>query len=243
MKLIVVRSYEEMSMKAAEVIANQMKEKEDSVLGLATGSTPEGMYAELVKMYENKEIDLSKITTFNVDEYYGLDPQNDQSYNYFMNKHLLGKVNVNKDKTNIPAGITEDVETTARDYDKKIADHGGIDIQVLGIGVNGHIGFNEPGPYFVGQTHKVDLSEETIEANSRFFENAEEVPKQAITMGMMSILQAKKILLLANGQGKADAIYNSLQGPITPQVPASILQLHKDLVVIVDEDAASKLKR
>lgn len=242
MKLIVVKDYEEMSDKAAQIIADQIKEKPDSILGLATGSTPEGMYAELVKMFENKEIDFSKITTFNLDEYFGINPENEQSYKYFMKKHLLGKVNLKEENTNIPAGITNDVEKTTSEYDGKILQLGGIDIQVLGIGGNGHIGFNEPNDYFVGETHKVDLSQDTIDANSRFFDNLEDVPKQAITMGMKSIMQSKKILLLANGDNKSEAIFNSLQGPITPQVPASILQLHRDLIVIIDEKAASKLK-
>ena len=242
MKVIIVENYAEMSKKAAEIIQNQIREKEDSVLGLATGSTPEGMYEELVKMYENNELDFSKVTTFNLDEYLGLDSDNDQSYRYYMNNQLFDKINIKKENTNVPDGISEDVEKTANDYDEKLEKIGGTDIQVLGIGGNGHIAFNEPSDSFVGQTHRVDLTKETIEDNSRFFENYEDVPKEAITMGMKSILSAKKIILLASGKNKAEAIVNSLQGPIIPKVPASILQLHNDLVVIIDKDAGSKLK-
>lgn len=242
MKVIIVDSYEELSKKAAELIKEQLIKKENSVLGLATGSTPEGMYKELVEMYEKGEIDFENVTTFNLDEYFGLDPNNDQSYFYFMNKHLLDKVNIKKENINIPPGITDDLEKTSREYDEKIEKNGGTDIQVLGIGINGHIGFNEPDKNFIGETHKVNLSKETIDANARFFENPEDVPKEAITMGMKSILSAKKIILLASGKNKAEAIVNSLQGPITPKVPASILQLHNDLVVIIDKDAGSKLK-
>ncbi len=241
MKIYVVENYEELSKKAAEIIANEMSIKKDIVLGLATGSTPEGMYKELVNMYENGEVDFSDVTTFNLDEYYGLEDYHEQSYHYFMDKHLLGKVNVKAENTNIPSGCTDDIEKTCKEYDEKIESYGGLDLQLLGIGVNGHIGFNEPGDNFVGETHIVDLTEDTLDANARFFKSPEDVPKKSITMGMKSIMNAKKILLIASGEGKAEAIYKSLKGPITPKVPASILQLHKDLIVIVDKEAGSKL--
>lgn len=241
MELIIVDTYEEMSRKAAEILADQIKKKEDSILGLATGSTPEGMYAELANMYKENKINFEKITTFNLDEYLGLEEDNEQSYHYFMDKHLLGKVNIKKENINIPAGISNDIFKTAKEYDEKIESLGGIDVQILGIGVNGHIGFNEPGDVFVAETHKVDLSQETIDANSRFFEKVEDIPRQAITMGMKTIMTAKKVILIANGTSKANAIKITLKGPITPQVPASILQLHRDLIVIVDKEAASKL--
>lgn len=241
MKLIVVENYDELSKKAAETIKEQVKEKVNSVLGLATGSTPEGMYAELVQKYNNGEIDFENIKTFNLDEYFGLDEKNEQSYKYFMNKHLFSKVNIKIENTYIPSGTTNDPEKTGQDYDQNILENGGIDIQVLGIGENGHIGFNEPNDFFVGPTHKVSLTDETIKANSRFFNSIEEVPTEAITMGMKSIMGAKKILLLASGKKKADAIYNTIRGKITPRVPSSILQLHNNLIVIVDREAASKL--
>lgn len=241
MKLYIVENYDELSKKAAEVIAEEIKIKNDIVLGLATGSTPEGMYAELVKMHDNGEIDFSNASTFNLDEYYGLDDEHEQSYHYFMNKHLLKKINIDSKKTNIPSGCTDDVEKVCKEYDEKIEASGGIDLQLLGIGMNGHIGFNEPGNYFVGETHIVNLTEDTLDANARFFETLDDVPKKAITMGMKSILNSKKILLIASGSGKADAMYMALRGPITPKVPASILQLHQNLIVIVDNEAGAKL--
>lgn len=241
MKIYVVENYEELSKKAAEIIAKEIEAKDDMVLGLATGSTPEGMYKELVDMYNDGKIDFSNIVSFNLDEYYGLEDEHEQSYHYFMDKHLLSKVNVKPENTNIPSGCTDNIEKTCKEYDEKIEECGGLDLQLLGIGVNGHIGFNEPGDVFVAETHIVDLTEDTLDANARFFKSQDEVPKKAITMGMKSILNAKKILLVASGEGKADAINISLKGPITPKVPASILQLHNDLIVIVDKAAASKL--
>lgn len=243
MKLYIVENYNELSRKAAEILKGEIKNKKDLILGLATGSTPEGMYAELVKMYENDELDFSDVTTFNLDEYYGLDQDHPQSYYYFMQKHLLSKVNVKKENVNIPCGTTNDVDLTSFEYDKKIDEAGGIDIQVLGIGVNGHIGFNEPGDIFVGETHLVDLTPETLDANARFFTSFEEVPKEAITMGMKSIINSKKILLLASGENKAEAVRMTLEGPITPEVPASILQLHNNLIVIVDKEAGSRIEK
>lgn len=242
MKIYIVENYDELSKKAAEIIAKEIKIKNNIVLGLATGSTPEGMYAELVKMYDKGEIDFSNTCTFNLDEYYGLEDDHEQSYHYFMNKHLLKKINIDKDNTNIPSGCTDEVEKFCKEYDEKIEAEGGIDLQLLGIGVNGHIGFNEPGNHFVGETHIVDLTEDTLDANARFFETPDEVPKKAITMGMKSILNSKKVLLIASGSGKAEAMYMALKGPITPEVPASILQLHNDLIVLVDKEAGVRLE-
>ena len=241
MELIICKDYEDLSQKASEIIISMLKENPKSILGLATGSTPEGMYANLVKANENNEISFKDVKTFNLDEYYGLDPENDQSYRYFMNDKLFNHVDINKEYTRVPSGTIENPGEYGKKYDEEIENTGGTDIQVLGIGANGHIGFNEPSDVFTPETHLVKLTEKTISDNSRFFENIDDVPKEAITMGMKSIMSAKKVLLIANGKNKADAIYKSLRGPIDPKVPASILQVHPDLVVILDEDAASLL--
>lgn len=240
MRIICVKDYETMSQKAAQLVAAQMTLKPDSVLGLATGSTPEGMYAELVRFSNQKLIDFSRITSFNLDEYYGLSPEHPQSYHYYMNRHLFSKVPLRQEQTHIPNGLQKDAATCLA-YDQAIQQAGGIDLQVLGIGTNGHIGFNEPDNKFEAQTHLVSLDTSTIEANARFFEHSDEVPRQAVSMGIKTIFQAKKILLLASGSNKADAIHHTICGPITPTVPASILQLHPDVIVIVDHLAARKL--
>ncbi|WP_054252446.1 glucosamine-6-phosphate deaminase [Neofamilia massiliensis] len=242
MKIFVVKNYEELSQMAADLVAKEMAAKDPIVLGLATGSTPEGMYEILARMYDQGKLDFSHVTSFNLDDYLGIDENNDQSYRYFMNKHLFSKVNIKKENTFVPPAMTKDPTQAGLDYDQKILDAGGIDLQILGIGINGHIGFNEPGPAFVGPTHGIKLTEETIKANSRFFESIDDVPREAITMGMKSILNARKIILVANGKNKADAIFKTVKGPITPEVPSSILQLHNDLTIIVDEEAASMLK-
>ena len=238
MRIIITENYDDMSNIATDIIAAQLILNPDSVLGLATGSTPTGMYEGLVKLYNEGRIDFKDVVTFNLDEYCGLPDENDQSYHYFMDKNLLSKVNVAPENINIPSGVEDDMEKTCIEYDEKIQSFGGTDIQVLGIGVNGHIGFNEPGDVFVGETHIIDLDETTIEANARFFEKKDDVPKQAITMGMRSIMSAGRILLMASGSGKAKAIYDAIKGPITPLVPASILQLHEDVIVVVDKEAA-----
>lgn len=238
MQIYIKDSYEAISEKAAQIVAAQMILKEDSILGLATGSTPEGMYARLVEMYQEGKIDFSEITSFNLDEYYQLDPENDQSYAYYMNKHLFSKVNMNVDRIHIPSGVTDDVEAVCKAYDENIVAHGNIDIQVLGIGNNGHIGFNEPDLRFEAGTHLVELDEDTIEANARFFDSKEDVPKKAISMGIRNIMHAKKILLIANGEKKAEILAQMLFGDVTPNVPASILQLHNDVTVILDKEAA-----
>ncbi|CEH33024.1 glucosamine-6-phosphate deaminase [Romboutsia lituseburensis] len=241
MRILVCKNYDEMSKKAAQMILSQVTLKPNSVLGLATGSTPIGMYKELVKMYNEKLIDFSEVSTFNLDEYYNLPKTSDQSYDYFMRVNLFNHINVKNENIHIPNGMASNVELECETYDKQIKESGGVDIQVLGIGHNAHIGFNEPTINFERGTHLVDLKESTIEANARFFEKIEDVPKKAITMGTGSIFKARKIMLLACGDSKADAIYNTVYGKVIPEVPASILQFHNDIVLILDEAAASKL--
>ena len=236
-----VEDYRQLSAKAAALVAAQVILKNNAVLGLATGSTPEGMYARLVEMYRAGEVDFQKVTTFNLDEYVGLSPGHPQSYHYFMHHHLFNHINVPSERIHIPSGLAEDPAAFGAAYDDQIAQAGGIDLQVLGIGGNGHIAFNEPGETLNAGTHLVDLTEETIQDNSRFFEYKDEVPRQAITMGMGSILKAKRILLLAVGNGKAKAIKDTVSGPLDPRVPASFLQLHRDAIVIVDREAAALL--
>ncbi|MCB2339732.1 glucosamine-6-phosphate deaminase [Clostridium estertheticum] len=241
MRIIVVDNYEEMSKRAALMITSQVTLKPDSVLGLATGDTPLGMYEELVKLYNKKEVDFKEVRTFNLDEYYGLDPENPQSYYSFMNKNLFDKVDIGKNNINMPDGMVKDVNDFCLLYENKIKTLGGIDMQVLGIGGNGHIGFNEPNVNFEAQTHLVNLNEQTIEANSRFFKSIEDVPVKAISMGIKTIMNSKKIILLANGLNKAEAIAKAVNGKINPSIPASILQLHNDVTIIIDKEAASLL--
>ena len=236
MNFIKVDNYEKLSEMAAEIIANVVKSKKNPVLGLATGSSPLGTYARLVEKYEKGELDFSACTSVNLDEYVGLDGENDQSYRYFMNKNLFSKINIDITKTFVPNGCASDLCSEGEAYDKMIEDLGGIDIQLLGIGLDGHIGFNEPEDFFTKETHLVSLDESTIEANSRFFASRDEVPKQAITMGMYSIMQARKVLLIANGKAKKHIIEKAFFGKITPWVPASILQLHSDVTVIYSEN-------
>ena len=233
------KNYDEMSKKAANIIAAQVISKPDSVLGLATGSTPIGTYKELVEKNNNGDLDFSAITSVNLDEYKGLSPENDQSYRYFMNHHLFDHVNIDKSRTFVPNGLTENSAEACAEYDKIIADCGGVDLQLLGLGHNGHIGFNEPDTTFAKGTHCVDLTERTIEANTRFFASADEVPRQAYTMGIGTIMQAKKVLVVVSGKDKAPALKAMITGPVTPEVPASILQFHKDVIVVADEDALS----
>ena len=237
MNIIVCKDYDEMSAKAADELAKQINDKPNSVLGLATGSTPEGMYACLVEMYKSGKLDFSDITTVNLDEYYPITPDNDQSYRYFMNYHLFDKVNIDKSRTFVPDGTAKDPATFCRDYEARIAELGGVDLQVLGIGKNGHIGFNEPGPVLYPDTHLTDLTDSTIEANARFFASADDVPKQALTMGIASILRAKKIVIMASGEGKHAAVAKMLGGTIETTCPATLLALHPNVTLICDEAA------
>jgi glucosamine-6-phosphate deaminase len=241
MRIIVVENYDEMSKRAALMIASQVMLKPDSVLGLATGDTPSGMYKELIKLYSKKEVDFKEVRTFNLDEYYGLDRENSQSYYKYMMNNLFDNININTENINMPDGMAKDVNAFCALYENKIKTLGGIDMQVLGIGGNGHIGFNEPNVNFEAETHLVELDEQTIEANSRFFESIEDVPVKAISMGIKTIMNSKKIILLANGLNKAVAIERAVKGKINPNIPASILQLHNDVTIIIDKDAASKL--
>ena len=241
MRIIVVDNYEEMSKRAALMVASQVTLKPDSVLGLATGDTPSGMYKELISLYNKKEVDFKEVRTFNLDEYYGLNPENSQSYYKYMMNNLFNSINISKENINMPDGMTKDVNDFCLLYEKKIKTFGGIDMQVLGIGGNGHIGFNEPNVNFEAATHLVNLDEQTIEANSRFFKSVEDVPVQAISMGIKTIMNSKKIILLANGLNKAEAIEKAVRGKINPSIPASILQLHNDVTIIIDKEAASLL--
>ena len=243
MRIIVTKDYEDMSKKAAAIIAAQVAEKPDCVLGLATGSTPIGTYKNLVEWYENGSLDFSQVRTVNLDEYRGLSRDNDQSYYYFMHDNLFNHVNIDEANTNVPDGTNPDADAECARYEALIASYGGQDLQLLGLGHNGHIGFNEPAQAFDKTTHCVDLQESTIEANKRFFASADDVPKQAYTMGIGTIMKAKKILVVANGEGKADIVAKAFFGPVTPEVPASILQFHPNVTIVVDEAAASKLPR
>ncbi|ABY92722.1 MAG: Glucosamine-6-phosphate deaminase [Caldanaerobacter subterraneus] len=239
MKVIITVNYEEMSKKAAEIVKKQIKEKPNTVLGLATGSTPLGMYKHLIEMYKRGEIDFSNVITFNLDEYIGLSPDHPQSYHYFMFHNFFNHINIKKENVHIPNGIAEDLEEECRKYEEEIEKAGGIDLQILGIGINGHIGFNEPDESIETKTHVVTLTEKTINANKRFFKSAEEVPRKAITMGLGSIMKAKKIVLLASGKNKAEAIKETIKGQLTTKVPATVLALHHDVTIIIDKEAAS----
>ena len=236
MNFVKAESYEQLSKFAANIIAAQVILKPDCVLGLATGSSPLGTDATRVKMCDAGDLDFSKVTSVNLDEYAGRTGDNDQSYRYFMDTNLFSKVNIDRDKTHVPNGCAADLSKEGERYDELIKSLGGIDLQLLGIGLDGHIGFNEPDDVFTKETHLVTLDPSTIEANARFFASKDEVPTQAITMGMMSIMQAKKVLLIANGKNKKEILEKSLYGPITPQIPASILQMNKDLTVIYSEN-------
>lgn len=236
MKFITVKTYEELSARAAEIIAAQVLLKPNCVLGLATGSSPLGTYEILAEKYARGELDFSEVTSVNLDEYVGLTGENVQSYRYFMDRNLFEKINIPRENTHVPNGCAADLAHEGAEYDKLIKSLGGIDLQLLGIGPDGHIGFNEPESFFMGETHTVELAESTIEANSRFFESIDEVPKKAITMGMASIMQAKKILLIASGKAKKDIVIKAFFGEITPFVPASILKLHSDVTVIYSEN-------
>ena len=241
MKIIKTKNYNEMSRTAANIFFSQITLKPDSVLGLATGSSVLGLYENLVKSYKNGDLDFSNVKTINLDEYAGLDKAHDQSYRYYMDNNLFKHINIEPENTNLPDGLAKDMKAECRRYNALIESFGGADIQLLGLGLNGHIGFNEPDGVFTKETHLVDLEESTIKANSRFFADEKDVPRQAVTMGIQNIMQAKKIVLCVSGRQKAKILREVLFGDITPGVPGSILQLHSDLTVVADEEALSEL--
>lgn len=237
MKIIKAKDYNDMSRKAANIISAQVIMKPNAVLGLATGGTPVGTYKQLIEWYNKGDIDFSEVTTVNLDEYRGLPKTHEQSYWYFMHQHFFNHVNVPENRIYVPDGANPDAAAACGEYDSIIRKVGGIDLQLLGIGADGHIGFNEPGEAFELQTHCVDLTESTIEANQRFFTGDEKVPAQAYTMGIKTIMQARKVLMVANGENKAEIVKKAFFGPVTPEVPASILQMHPDFTLVGDEAA------
>ncbi|MBQ9952326.1 MAG: glucosamine-6-phosphate deaminase [Clostridia bacterium] len=241
MNIRIFDTAQEAAIAGAEIIAEVIKSQDKTVLGLATGSTPVAMYKELIKKNAAGELDFTNVYSYNLDEYIGLDGTHDQSYRYFMNDNLFNHININKENTHVPCGTGADHAADAAAYDAAIEAEGGIDVQVLGIGNNGHIGFNEPSNVFYKGTHVVDLTDSTIDANKRFFANRDEVPKQAITLGVGGIMNAKKVILLAYGKGKAEAVKALVKGEIDPQCQASILQIHKDTTLLLDKEAASLL--
>ena len=242
MRIYRAKDYHDMSREAANIISAQVIMKPDCVLGLATGSTPVGTYAQLVEWYKKGDLDFSEVKTVNLDEYKGLERSNEQSYFYFMCEHLFNKVNIDLSNVNIPDGTEPDAEAECARYEAKIKELGGVDLQLLGIGHNGHIGFNEPNAQFDRRTHCVNLTQSTIDANKRFFASEDEVPRQAYTMGIKTIMQASKILMVVSGEDKAEIIEKAFFGPITPEVPASVLQLHNDVILVGDEAALSRIK-
>lgn len=241
MRIYKAKDYDEMSRKAAGIVSAQIIMKPDCVLGLATGSTPVGLYKQLIEWYRNGDLDFSGVRTVNLDEYKGISRENDQSYYYFMHQNLFDHVNIPAGNTHLPDGMEPDSEKECRRYEELIQSMGSVDLQLLGIGHNGHIGFNEPADAFDKLVHCVNLTQSTIEANKRFFASAKEVPRQAYTMGIQTIMRSKKILIIANGEGKADIVRDAFFGPITPMVPASVLQLHNDVTLVADEAALSKI--
>lgn len=240
MEVIIKNNYEEISKLAADYLINTVKAKNDAILGLPTGSTPIGMYQEVINRYKDN-ISFQNVRTFNLDEYVGLDKSNLNSYRYFMDENLFSHIDIKEENIHIPNGVATDIEKECINYENLLKTTGQMDIMYLGIGHNGHIGFNEPDEFFEPYTHIVKLTEDTIEANKRFFDNIESVPQTAITMGIKTIMSAKKIILLASGESKAEAILKTVKGKITPRVPASILQLHNDVTLIIDKDAAKFL--
>jgi len=241
MRIYKGKNYEEMSRIAANILSAQVTMKPDCVLGLATGSTPIGTYKVLAERCAKGDLDFSQVKSINLDEYVGLSGEHDQSYRYFMNTNLFDHINIDKANTNVPNGLAKDVDAECARYNEVIHTLGPIDIQVLGMGHNGHIGFNEPADHFPLETHKVDLAQSTIDANARFFASADEVPRQALTMGIKTIMQAKAVLVVVNGIGKAEIVKKAFTGPVTPQVPASILQMHPNVILVGDEEALSLL--
>lgn len=238
----IVSDYEAMSTRASEIVIEQIRRRPDSVIGFATGSTPLGLYKHLIQYHQHTGLDFSKVTTFNLDEYVGLSPEHEQSYHYFMWQNLFKHINVNPARVYIPQGIVDDITYFCSWYEDQIREAGNIDLQILGIGANGHLAFNEPGSSLGSRTRIKTLTSKTVRDNARFFDNPEEVPKYAITMGIGTIMESRKLLLVASGKGKAEAIKAMLEGPITAMAPATIVQLHPHAHIIIDEAAASQLK-
>jgi len=243
MRIILTKDFPEMSQEAAAVVKNRLETKPDLVLGLATGSTPIGLYQELVRMHKKEGLSFAKVRTFNLDEYIGLEPDHPQSYYYFMYQHLFGHIDIPEENVHIPDGLAKNPEKFCQWYEDEIEKVGGIDLQVVGIGRDGHIAFNEPGSSLASRTRVKTLDEQTIKDNSRFFQNVNEVPRFAITMGIGTIMEAKEILFIASGKGKAEIVAKALEGPVTSLITSSILQIHPKVVVIIDEDAATCLQR
>ncbi len=241
MRIIAAKDYDHMSRQAANLISAQVILKPDSVLGLATGSSPIGTYQQLIEGYKKGDVDFSRVKSVNLDEYVGLDLSSDQSYVYFMRHNLFDHINIDLDNTNVPCGVNPNAEEECARYDALIQSYGGIDLQLLGLGPNGHIGFNEPDDDFPKGTHKVALTDATIQANKRFFEKEEDVPRYAYTMGIRDIMQARRVVMVVSGAGKAEIVKQAFCGPITPHVPASILQLHQDFTLVADEAALSAM--
>jgi glucosamine-6-phosphate deaminase len=239
MKIIKADNYQNMSRKAANIISAQIILFPESILGLATGSTPLGVYRQLIEWYQKGDVDFLKIVSVNLDEYCGLSPEHPQSYHYYMQENFFNHINILPQNINIPNGLADDIEAECVRYDDLIAKLGGIDLQLLGLGHSGHIGFNEPAPSFDAMTHKIALTQQTINANARFFRSKNEVPKYAVTMGIRAIMQAEKILLMVSGKDKAEILKKTLFGPVTPNIPASILQLHPNVTVVADQEALS----
>ena len=236
MKVIIAKNYAELSSLAADLVGGVVKAKPDCLIGLATGSSPVGLYKELARRCDAGELDFSKVRTVNLDEYVGLKPDHPQSYRYFMDDNLFNHINIDKKNTAVPDGLCKDPAAFGLEYDAKIEAMGGIDVQVLGIGPDGHIGFNEPADALQAHTHEEKITESTIDANARFFEKRDDVPRTAITMGMYPIMNAKKIVLVANGEKKKKILFDAIEGGITTQNPASFLQLHPDVTVIYTEE-------
>lgn len=242
MNIIKVKDYNEMSDKASELIVDRLNTLEKPVFGLATGSTPEGLYKRLIEEYKEKNISFKDVTTFNLDEYIGLGANDPNSYNYFMGEKLFNHVDINPDNVHLPNGVAEDLNTECESFEALIKKAGGIDLQLLGLGTNGHIAFNEPGSKFDGRTDIVDLAQATLDANSRYFESIDDMPTQAITMGIGSIMEADEVLLLVSGESKAEALASVINGDVTEEFPASILQKHGKVTIIADEAALAKVK-
>ena len=241
MRIIVTEDYNAMSRQAANILSAEIVANPECTLGLATGSSPIGTYKVLIERYEQGDLDFSKIKSVNLDEYVGLSGEHDQSYRYFMNHNLFDHVNIKPENTNVPNGLAKDADAECLRYDKVVEDLGPVAIQVLGLGHDGHIGFNEPADHFPMGTHKVDLTDVTIEANARFFASKDEVPKQALTMGIGTIMKAKKVIMVVSGKDKAEIVKKAFTGPVTPEVPASILQMHPNFVLVGDKAALSLL--